>query len=248
MADELHVVTQEGDLDGPPIVVVHGAMDRSSSFGRVARRLRDLTVVRYDRQGYGNSRPGSVVSLEQHADDLVEVIDDRPSLLVGHSIGGVIALMVAERRPDLVAGVVTHEPPTPWEPWWPTDPDADQDRSAEDEAERFMISMVGERIWGRLPARTREARRSEGPALRGDVESVAGPDSPFDPSAIRPPVICTAGSEATWWHRRAAEELAGLIEDAEFIEIDGTNHGVHLTHPGALADLTRALHGRVSAG
>lgn len=229
-------------------MVVHGAMDRSSSFGRVAKRLGDLTVVRYDRRGYGQSAPGSAVSIDQHVEDLIEVIGDRPSLLLGHSIGGVIALMAAERHPGLLTGVLAHEPPTPWVSWWPTDPHADDGGSAADHAERFMIAMVGERTWNRLPLRTREARRAEGPALRGDVASVAGPGSPFDPDAVRLPVLCTAGSEGTWWHRRGAEELASLIEGAEFTEIPGAGHGVHLTHPGALADLTRGLHRRASAG
>ena len=248
MPTDLHRVVQTAEGTGFPIVIVHGAMDRSSSFGRVARRLRDLTVVRYDRRGYGSSEPGSVVSIDQHVDDLVSVIDGRSAVVLGHSIGGVIALMVAERRPDLVRAVVAHEPPTPWVSWWPTDPDADDTRSPEDEAERFMRSMVGERIWNRLPERTREARRSEGPAFRGDVDSVAGPDSPFDPGAIDQPVICSAGSDANWWHRRGAEELASSLDGGELRVIEGAGHGVHLTHPAALADLTRALHRSVSAG
>lgn len=233
---------------GVLIVVVHGAMDRSSSFGRVARRLRDLPVIRYDRRGYGSSEPGTVVPIDGHVDDLLAVIGERPALVLGHSIGGVIALMAAERRPDLVLAVLAHEPPTPWMPWWPDDPEADDDRSPEDEAERFMRSMVGERIWNRLPERTRQARRSEGPALRSDVESVAGPGAPFDAGAIEQPVICSAGSEGTWWHRQGAEEVAASMDTARFTVIEGAGHGVHLTDPAALADLTRDLHELVSAG
>lgn len=228
--------------------MVHGAMDRSTSFGRVARRLRDLTVVRYDRRGYGSSAPGSAVSLDQHVADLVAVIGTESALVLGHSIGGVIGLMAAERHPELVRAVVAYEPPTPWREWWPTDPDADPGRSPEDEAERFMRKMVGERIWARLPERTRQARRSEGPAFIGDVASIAGPDIPFDPARVSQPVICGAGSEATWWHRRAAEELADVLGDGTFVEVRGAGHGVHLTDPGALADLTRGLHRRISAG
>lgn len=248
MDTSLHTIAQRVDGSGAPIVIVHGAMDRSTSFGRVVRRLRDLTVIRYDRRGYGSSAPGTAVSLDQHVADLISVIGHEPALVLGHSIGGVIAIMAAERHPERVVGVLAYEPPTPWLDWWPADPDTDPRRTPEDEAERFMRKMVGERIWNRLPERTRRARRNEGPAFEADVASIAGPHPPFDPSRVMQPTVCAAGSEATWWHRRGAEELAGALGDAHFTEVAGAGHGVHLTDPGALADLTRGLHTCIPAG
>ena len=47
----------EGD-DGPTVVLVHGILDRGSSFSRTIRRLAGMGVVTYDRRGYQRSREG----------------------------------------------------------------------------------------------------------------------------------------------------------------------------------------------
>ncbi|CAN5905851.1 hypothetical protein BH23ACT2_BH23ACT2_26650 [soil metagenome] len=268
----LHTVEQGGDDDvdgpaGPTVVVVHGSMDRASSFGRVARHLGDLPLVRYDRRGYGRSLSFGTTDLAGHVDDLLAVIDGRDVICFGHSVGGVIALGAAERAPDLVRGVLAFEAPAPWAPWWPHrrrvdsaegahgaegagapapagGPDGvdslqqDKDHLAE-EAERFMRSMVGDRVWERLPSRTRADRRAEGPALAADLASVDLDAAPVDLGALVVPIVAAAGSDTTWWHRRAAEELAADARVGELALVPGATHGAHLTHPGAVADLVR---------
>lgn len=221
-------------------------MDRASSFGRVARQLRDLHVVRYDRRGYGRSVGLGPAPLARHADDLVAVVDGQPAVVLGHSVGAVVALAVAAQHPGLVRSVVAFEPPTPWEPWWPGPPSrSDQagvvgpgDVDPGDEAEAFMVRAVGERIWNRLPARTRADRRGEGAALLADLASL-GAGRPFDPAGITSAVVVAHGAETTWWHRRAAEELSVALTSAELVVLDGADHGAHLTHPTAVADLVR---------
>jgi pimeloyl-ACP methyl ester carboxylesterase len=101
----VHVVAHTGAE--PRIVLIHGAMDRSTSFGRVARHLSDLAVVRYDRRGYGRSRELGPTDLAGHLDDLVAVVGDGPVLLVGHSVGGVIALAAPAVLPGVVGVVAT---------------------------------------------------------------------------------------------------------------------------------------------
>lgn len=231
--------TPVGAPPAPLVVIVHGAMDRSSSFGRVAKQLSHLHVVRYDRRGYGRSAGARLGSLHDHVDDLLAIIDDRPAVVFGHSIGGVIALYAAAEAPELVRSVLAYEPPTPWAPWWPESPAPPAD--AEEEAEAFMRRAIGDRFWSRLPARTRADRRAEGPALRADVASLDGP-RPFDPAIVGSPVIVAAGEEASWWHARAASELAAELPRAEHEIVAGAQHGVHLTHPKATAHLIdRAL-------
>lgn len=240
----LHVTTTrpQPQAEGSPgggevarVVIVHGVMDRSASFGRVARQLGHLELVRYDRRGYGRSVGLGPAPLAQHVDDLEALLDDRPAVVFGHSLGGVIALAVAQRRPELVSAVLAYESPTPWAPWWPPrrstaalDPG--------DEAEGFMRRTVGDRVWERLPARTRAERRAEGPALLADLAALHEP-APYDPGAITVPVLAAAGTETTWWHRRAIAELAEAIPLGRQVVVAGAGHGVHLSHPTATAHL-----------
>lgn len=244
---ELFVVDEPAAGEAPVVVVVHGAMDRASSFGRVARRLADLHVVRYDRRGYGASASLEPGDLTSGVDDLIGVINGRPATVFGHSIGAMIALTAAVRRPDLVRSVLAFEPPTPWSKWWPnrgTPPSGAFDPA--EEAEAFMRRAVGNRIWSRLPERTREARRAEGPALMADMASLGGA-APFDASTLTVPVVLAAGRSTTWWHRRAVEELAHELPDVVRADVPGAQHGAHLSHSGEVAELVRLAVGRSAA-
>ncbi len=77
----------------------------------------DYTVVRYDRRCCGrstgdNSRP---MDLTQQASDAVAVLRDlgaRQAYILGNSAGAAIALKVAERYPEVVLGMIVHEPIT----------------------------------------------------------------------------------------------------------------------------------------
>ncbi len=228
------------------VVIVHGGMDRSSSFGRVARHLGDIPLVRYDRRGYGRAADQGPVPIEGHVDDLVAVLAglDGPGVVVGHSMGGIIALLAAQARPDLVGALLAYEAPTPWLPWWPRPSRPAPARSADDEAEAFMRRMVGDRIWERLPASTRAARRAEGEALRADLAGLDRAGDLLDLASIDVPVISAAGSGSTWWHQRGSRELAEALPHGTYVEVPDADHGVHLSHPrafAALIDRTRGL-------
>ncbi len=234
---------------GPRVVLVHGTMDRASSFARVARHLEGYEVTRYDRRGYGHSVVlGPPRDLDQQVDDLLEVVGDAPAIAAGHSYGGTIALAAAQRAPASVVGVVAYEAPMPWREWWPTNSaGANAVASAEgpaEAAERFMRRMIGDRRWERLPPSTREARRAEGATLVAEMGHTRPPHPPsFDPAAVTVPVVAAHGTEGAPHHGRSAEVLAEEAPAAALIVVDGAGHGIHLTDPAAMA----AMVGRVAA-
>lgn len=245
---ELHVVEHPAAEPGAPLVVlVHGSMDRSTSFAKLVRRLGDLHVVRYDRRGYGNSVAAGPADLDGHTGDLVDLLAGRPAVLVGHSLGGVVALAAAARAPGLVRAVLAYEAPMPWLPWW-------SERSAgsvvmddvdpAEAAERFMRRMIGDDRWARLPPSTRLQRRAEGPALVRELRSVRTGNRPYDLGAVKVPVVAACGSRSKPHHREAAHELGRTAVDGELVEVDGADHGVHLTHSEVFADLVRHTVGR----
>ncbi|MFT7840475.1 alpha/beta hydrolase [Saccharothrix sp. BKS2] len=107
---------------GPPeaeltAVLAHGyALDHRSWHRVVAALPGSVQVVAYDHRGHGESSPAdkSTATIEQLGDDLGQLIERLVPhgrvVVVGHSMGGMAAMALAERRPRLyrqrVAGVV----------------------------------------------------------------------------------------------------------------------------------------------
>ena len=234
------------DSRSPVVVLVHGSMDRSGSWVRVVRELRDLHTVRYDRRGYGRSRHLGAGGMDAHVDDLLRIIDERPCVIAGHSYGAAIALAVAQRRPDLVLGVVSFEGPMPWRDWWPTSSAGgvavDEVRAGAtkaDAAERFLRRMIGDERWESLPARTKDERRAEGEALLTELASAQDDGAPYDAAQVSVPVISARGTTSDEHLRRGADVLATELPDVEHAVIEGAGHGAHQSHPAEMAALIR---------
>jgi pimeloyl-ACP methyl ester carboxylesterase len=243
-----------GPIDAPPLVLVHGSLDRSAGLLKLGRRLDgEFRVTRYDRRGYGRSigLRGPFGMSEQVA-DLVTVItgararggSSRRSLLVGHSYGGNVVLALADRYPDLVAAVVVYEPPLSWASWWPHDTagaDAVGWRAdPEEAAERFMRRLVGDDRWERLPSTTRDARRREGPAMVGELLDLRS-GAPWNGDRIGVPVLAMCGSDGRAHHRRAVTELGDVLPDVDVVEVPGARHFGPNTHADEVASAIRSF-------
>jgi pimeloyl-ACP methyl ester carboxylesterase len=108
METDLHVVELGR---GEPTVFVHGGFDCAEETFPKQRELADqYRVVLVDRRGYGDSPPALRFDFDSQVDDLIAVIDPGAHL-VGQSYGGVLSLLVAARRPDLVRSLTLIEPP-----------------------------------------------------------------------------------------------------------------------------------------
>jgi pimeloyl-ACP methyl ester carboxylesterase len=96
---------------GPGILLLHGAMDRATTWVGTARWLTAYGhVVAIDQRGHGRSdAPEGPYDRAAFAKDAVEAIWQRglgPALVIGHSMGGMTAWQVAGWHPDLVRGIV----------------------------------------------------------------------------------------------------------------------------------------------
>ena len=238
----------DGPAEGALVVLVHGSMDRASSFAKVLRELNDAHVIAYDRRGYAKSANAGTPpsTLAGQVDDLLGILDGRNAIVAGHSFGGDIALAASIRAPRQIVAVVAYEPPMPWLPSWPSDSAGNVALNAagrdgpEAAAEAFIRRMVGDSVWERLPPGTRAARRAEGPALLADMACMHPPvDTPLDPSAVPVPVVLGHGTHSRPHHRVNCEHLPTVIPDAELFDVDGAGHGCHFSHPAAFADLVR---------
>ncbi|WP_428391754.1 alpha/beta fold hydrolase [Lichenicoccus sp.] len=118
----LHYVDEgpeQADANAPTIVLIHGlgAQLRNFTYGVVARLARTHRVVALDRPGSGYSlrAPGAPATLSAQADSVAALITalglERP-VVVGHSLGGAIALALALNHPDQVGALALIAPLT----------------------------------------------------------------------------------------------------------------------------------------
>lgn len=232
-----------GRSDHPPVVLVHGSLDRSTSFSRTARRLSDLDVVLYDRRGYNRSRALSPLAadIETHVEDLLAVIDGRSVAVVGHSLGGLVALAAAWTDPGVVKAVGAYEAPLPWFDWWPRRAKGPITEDPADYARSFFERLVGEGAWERLNETARHDRRADGPALVAELTAIRQNPAPLVLDEISVPTFAARGSNSLDHHRRAAHAVADLVPGARLIELEGASHGAHLAHPDAFSDFVRLV-------
>lgn len=242
---DLHVVRHHADAPGPPVVLVPGSPDRSKNFAHVAHLLSDLPVTVYDRRGYGKSLAASADGggFAVHADDLIDLLDGTPSVVVGQSAGGVVAMLAATKAPELFLAVGAWEPPmTPYD-WWPR---ANYKMTMEWAAsvdtaalgERFNRQILGDERWEHLAERTREMLRAEGAAFRADMACQERPYFELDHLKVPCVVGCGTvayGIDATDTHHTTARALG-----AELLVVHGADHFAHISNPPGWVQLVRA--------
>src|SRR5439155_938769 len=89
--------------DGPPLLLVHGYGGAAWNFSELAPLLPRRRLLIPDLPGHAASaRLPAAPTMAAYADAVAACLDDGPVDGFGHSMGGVVALRLAERRPVLV--------------------------------------------------------------------------------------------------------------------------------------------------
>ena len=97
---------------GPTILLLHGGLESSESWGSQTPAFAERhRVVLIDRRGHGRTPDvDGAITYEAMRDDMISCIvalDLAGAHLVGWSDGGILALMIAIERPDLVGRIVS---------------------------------------------------------------------------------------------------------------------------------------------
>lgn len=104
--------------DGTPVILLHGIGCKASVWQNLVTLLKkyNYRVIGYDLLGFGVSpKPDIAYDIDDHARAVIASLSKlrlgQPVVLVGHSMGCLIAVRVARLRPDLVRHLVLYEMP-----------------------------------------------------------------------------------------------------------------------------------------
>ena len=107
-----HSLHVESSGNGPPdFLCLHGLVDSLEIWDRLAGPLSQRgRAIRFDQRGHGESEapPGPYRrrDLARDAVGLLDALGISRAILVGHSMGGIVAMATALAYPDRVAGLV----------------------------------------------------------------------------------------------------------------------------------------------
>lgn len=152
---ELYVRRTPG-ADDATVVYVHGLGGSSTNWTDLAAQLAPhATGLAVDLPGFGFSQPteGFGYRLEDHAEALARYLEtcEEPVHLVGNSMGGAVALLIAARRPELVRTLTLVSPAMP-------DRRPDPRRLSDPRMALAFLPFVGKPVRRRLARLTPEER------------------------------------------------------------------------------------------
>ncbi len=234
----------------PPVVLLHGLMGSGACWTSLARVLEgDFDVVMPDARGHGeSSAPTSGYRYDDLASDVVDVIHSlnlvRP-VLIGHSMGGMTAALVASRRTAPLRGLVLVDPTflSPERQREVADGDvAEQHRRALGMQKSDLIAQARKRHPGRsvetieLQAEARLSTCMEA----FEILSPPNPDYRDAVSAIDVPTALVTGDDPVVTTEMASE-LCGLNARLRVEQIHGAGHGLPFEQPERLGEVVSAF-------
>lgn len=94
---------------GKAVILLHGFVEEGSMWNDTAKELsKSYRVIIPDLEGFGNSAlKSSALSMEYYADQvqaLLQEVNVKTCVMIGHSMGGYITLHFAEKYPDMLRG------------------------------------------------------------------------------------------------------------------------------------------------
>ncbi|MDP2993717.1 MAG: alpha/beta fold hydrolase [Anaerolineales bacterium] len=242
IAAGIHYFLHEGGRPTkPPLVLIHGAGGDHLSWPPEIRRLADVRVFTLDLPGHGKSEGPGCQSVADYADSVVGFMNAAGlsrAVLVGHALGGAIALTLAIDHPECVSGIGLIST-------GPRLPIASSVLENAANPATFILAVQSLQELMHIPQASKYLKdqtfrhlSSIRPTLfHGDLRACDQFDVTTRLDAIRTPVLVLCGTDDQLTPRRYSESLAGQIPGAALQTIDGAGHLVMLEQPRRVSAL-----------
>lgn len=239
----------------PPLILLHGLMANGACWTGLARVLeKEYDVIMPDARGHGRSSvPDNGYRYEDQADDVAGLINTLrlpPPVLLGHSMGGMIAAVVASRKPNLLRGLILADPTflSPKVQREVRDSDvADKHRKILNMSLDEVVAEARVRHPGRPPETLELFARArlQTSMAAFDVLTLPNPDYKRLMGKIDIPGLLILGDKGVV-SSAAAKELQHLNPLLQVEQIPDAGHALHLDQPEIFAAIVKTfLHSAV---
>ena len=243
---------------GPPVLVLHGLLGSARNWTSVAKALAEThRVFALDLRNHGRSPWAETMSFDEMAGDVAAFIDRHelsPAAIIGHSLGGKVAMRLALICSDLIGRLVVVDvaPVAYTHSFAPfvaamreidlaalerrADADLALARTIGDPAVRsFLLQNLVKTDDGFVWRVNLEALAANMPELLGFPTPGAG-------AAYHGPTLFIAGGRSPYIQAGHRPLIARLFPGAEHAVIEGAGHWVHAERPAEfLAEIRRFL-------
>ena len=249
----LHGIEQGG---GPPVCLLHGLFGRAQNLASLARRLsRQFRVVSLDVRNHGSSPHARGMAYEARAQDVLASLaarDALPAYVLGHSMGGKVAMVAALQAPALVPRLVVAD----------IAPVAYQHRNAQ--VARALLDLPLPPGLDRRQADALLADAVPDAGIRGfllqnlatgcaphwrigldqiaaGIAEIEGWPDLSGHQAYRGPALFVAGARSDYIRQADHEAITALFPDAVIARLDDAGHWLHADQPEAFGRLVEAF-------
>lgn len=217
------------------LILLHGALGGKQQLERTAALLSgNYNVHTLNFEGHGGRPSGNPYAIELFADNLLTYLNENNidrCLVFGYSMGGYVALKLAQLHPEKIAAIVTLGTKFAWSPEIAAKETAQLNpEKIEEKVPKFAAALEQLHApldWKEVMIRTADMMRRLGdrPAL-----------SETDFAQITIPVKLLLGSEDVMVTHDETEKVQALLPNATFEVINGWQHPIERIEAEALAD------------
>ena len=231
--------------EGLPLVLLHGLFGSARNFASVQRQFaRRFRCIALDLRNHGASPHDPAMSYEAMADDVLDTLAGRaalPAMVLGHSMGGKVAMRLALERPDAARRLIVADiAPVPYKPAFrelaaalqalPLTPGLT--RAAADAQLAVAIPDAGLRAF-----LLQNLRIGERPGWRMGLREIASALPMIegwearDGAIYRGPTLYIAGARSDYIRPEHRPAIGALFPAARFVTVKDAGHWIHAENP-----------------
>ena len=239
----------------PPLLLLHGLTANGACWTALAHAIeRDYDVIMPDARGHGKSSvPDYGYRYEDLANDVVGLIEALrlpPPILIGHSMGGMTAAVVASRNPKLLRCLILADPTF----LSPKVQREIRDSDVADQHRQYLNMSLDDIV---AEARIRHLDRSldtieliararlQTSMAAFDVLTPPNPDYMQVVNAIEVPSLLVIGGSAGVVSSDVAADLQRLNPRLQVEQISEVGHGLHYDQPERFAVIVKSFLGSI---